>query len=430
MKPLFSTLISLVGENPLPIYLGIQQYAKPDATIILVHSKDNGEQKGTRAQAQAIGKMLTHPNIQYVETAPYKPSDVMTTLGTLLKNFPDAGLNYTGGTKVMSAFSVYEMSKQVPSEADLFSRVFYLEEGNGVFQFANEAPDPFASHIHLTLDDLCQLHDVLPHQKKYRNEIEKQGIKFDPELNPAPLSLEDLKNAFVAREELHDKADGSYHVCRSRGRDIDAKYEWLWANRNRLKTEKGDNILWSKFLSVVTTKTAGLWRDALVQTSDGNDKKKCVNRLEIAEGTWMEQLVARLIRCLPADNSRIDFQQTPEIPLIDAGNITVGQEFFFHKRKFESDILVARNRRLYYFSVTTSSDMSLCKSKMFEAEKRAEQIGGGLARSCVVSQIDADAVKKNRATLGDNPKNTIFGEADVAAWMRGSGDSLKKFLEQ
>jgi len=416
MKPLFSTLISLVGENPLPIYLGIQQYAKPDATIILVHSKDNGEQKGTRAQAQAIGKMLTHPNIQYVETAPYKPSDVMTTLGTLLKNFPDAGLNYTGGTKVMSAFSVYEMSKQVPSEADLFSRVFYLEEGNGVFQFADDTQDPFAPYIHLTLDDLCRLHDVLPHQKKYRNEIEKQGIKFAPELKSESLSLENLKNAYNARPNLYG--------IRSQGNDDYRKYDWLWYNCNNPET------LWSKFLGILTTDTAALWRDALVQTSDENDKKKCVNRLEIAEGTWMEQLVARLIRCLPADNSRIDFQQTPEIPLIDAKNITVGQEFFFHKRKFESDILVARNRRLYYFSVTTSSDMSLCKSKMFEAEKRAEQIGGGLARSCVVSLIDADAVKKNRATLGDNPKNTIFGEADVAAWMRGSGDSLKKFLEQ
>jgi len=44
----FDKMVCLVGENPLPVYLGIKQLATPEAEVILVCSE------ATRPQAKNI----------------------------------------------------------------------------------------------------------------------------------------------------------------------------------------------------------------------------------------------------------------------------------------------------------------------------------------------------------------------------------------
>jgi len=40
MSVQFDKMVCLVGENPLPVYLGILQLASPNAEIVLIYSED------------------------------------------------------------------------------------------------------------------------------------------------------------------------------------------------------------------------------------------------------------------------------------------------------------------------------------------------------------------------------------------------------
>ena len=398
----FSTLISLVGENPLPIWLGIQQYAASDATILLVHSKD------TFKQADAIKKMLPATmtcdrKAHFIPTDPYAPSGVIATLKKILKDYPDAALNYTGGTKVMSAFSVYQMSKHISDETALFSRVFYLEEGRGKFKFADETEEGFRTDVHLTLDDLCRIHKVKPSTR------EEQEM----------LTHDDLKSLFSRRAEL----------CKDwRNSGATEDMEEDDAEEQRSISHKIDKMppVWETFLAGLSETTRRRWQKT---QADGIAGSVVRNRSGVARGKWLEQLTQQMILCLPAHGTEMQFTENPKMPLITEDSLVLNQKFLINNQGFESDVLVTHKRRLYYFSVTTHTDPGRCKSKMFEAEKRAEQVGGGLARSCVISVLNAKRVNQNRESTGRNPYNTIFGENDIEGWLQGDAASLKEFLE-
>src|SRR5437870_4931529 len=111
----FDRMVCLVGENPLPIYLGIKQLATPDAEIVLIYSE------GTKSQARNIKTLVearaTNGNRgrtcymnQVVQLRdPFCPRQVRETLDAVVArlNSPQAyALNYTGGTKVMSDYGL------------------------------------------------------------------------------------------------------------------------------------------------------------------------------------------------------------------------------------------------------------------------------------------------------------------------------------
>jgi hypothetical protein len=52
MPGLFDKMVCLVGENPLPVYLGIKQLATPEAEVVLVYSE------ATKPQAKNIEELL------------------------------------------------------------------------------------------------------------------------------------------------------------------------------------------------------------------------------------------------------------------------------------------------------------------------------------------------------------------------------------
>ena len=58
MPALFDSMVCLVGENPLPVYLGIKQLAPPEAEVVLVYSEASKPQakniKGLLDKARVI----------------------------------------------------------------------------------------------------------------------------------------------------------------------------------------------------------------------------------------------------------------------------------------------------------------------------------------------------------------------------------------
>jgi hypothetical protein len=101
-------MVCLVGENPLPVYLGIKQLATPEAEVVLVYWE------ATKPQAQNIKGLLDRARVtngnrgrkcimnQVVQLRdPYCPRQVRETLDAVVArlNNPQAYAAYTEGTK-------------------------------------------------------------------------------------------------------------------------------------------------------------------------------------------------------------------------------------------------------------------------------------------------------------------------------------------
>lgn len=149
----FDKMVCLVGENPLPVYLGIKQLATPEAEIVLVYSE------ATKSQAANIKKLVDKTSVsrgnrgrtcimnQVVQLRdPFSPRQVRETLDDVVArlNNPRAyALNYTGGTKVMSDYGLLAWDTHAASSPleGAFRRAglargqeyLFLEEPSGKF---------------------------------------------------------------------------------------------------------------------------------------------------------------------------------------------------------------------------------------------------------------------------------------------------------
>ena len=69
-----------------------------------------------------------------------------------------------------------------------------------------------------------------------------------------------------------------------------------------------------------------------------------------------------------------------------------------------------RGYQLFAISCTTSKKRSLCKSKLFEASIRAQQMGGSEARVALMCCFeDSESLKSELASLLGENQVTVFG---------------------
>jgi hypothetical protein len=141
----FDKMVCLVGENPLPVYLGIKQLATPEAEVVLVYSE------ATKPQAQNIKAILNLAKVtngnrgrtcimkQVVQLRdPYCPRQVRETLDAVvarLSNPRPYALNYTGGTKVMSDYGLlaWILMQQAPHQKERSTGLAWPEVKNAFY---------------------------------------------------------------------------------------------------------------------------------------------------------------------------------------------------------------------------------------------------------------------------------------------------------
>ena len=396
----YNQMVCLVGESPVPVYLGIRQFAEPNAEVYLLHSAE------TKPVAERIADTLPTIRCRAVLLPdPYNPIAVAQSIGALRQAFSikhDAALNYTGGTKVMAAFAVLSWGKEFGG----WDNIFYLHEDAGRFRMGNEDDPPITTR--LTIDALCSLHGVT---KLYGK----------PSLR---LSDEEWLSIFNGWDRIKFPARVGF----------DNLYEWM--------------PIYQKFAELLSENNKMHWLQAVHPENLPTNKKEfrrsdLSRKLDFAHGTWLESLVKRLVLAINR-TGEIAFESVPaqgEL-LISQSNLLSGQYFQVNDQQFESDVICVVESRLCYLSAGVNQgndkDQKVLKGKMFEANYRAKQLGGGLARSCVVclacpDPLDKeryDVIKECRASLGNDPHNTIFGREDIEKWMTGDGQSLLRFLTQ
>jgi hypothetical protein len=153
------------------------------------------------------------------------------------------------------------------------------------------------------------------------------------------------------------------------------------------------------------------------------------------DGEWLEHYVLQQVQAIPKE---LDIHESATSFWIKDPNSK--------NTKFQFDVAFMRGYRLFAISCTTSTDKLLCKSKLFEAYIRAQQLGGSEARValvCCVSNEDKDAEGKKKYTkdaleteilnvLNPTPESgkrdyrlVVFGREDlinlserIAEWIR------------
>lgn len=374
MERKYRQMVCLVGENPLPIYLGIQQFAESNAEVVLVHSKETEDvANAIQNRMGSSRKRIPHPKLN----DPYDPKELAATMDRLKAMHPSAGMNYTGGTKVMSAFAVRSWGSDLKN-------AFYLEEARGIFHFEDGSTEKLKD-FHLKTVDLCKLHGV-----------EKEAnAPWSP-----PVKWEDIQC-------IWDRYKGARPYPPDQ-----VKWKGFQDNGNQNK--------FNQFKAILTDETRKGW-DCVPFPKSGSEYNKGSNfgiygrMVEFAATKWLEHLVGELVT-----------QLCPNTQVVPSWY------FRIEGQQFESDGMVVKNSRLYYFSATTSDYEAACKGKLFEAAYRARQIGGGLARACVVSLADKDQEKNDICASCNasfnNARFKVFGKTHVTDWMDGDTSTLEEFL--
>jgi len=88
-----------------------------------------------------------------------------------------------------------------------------------------------------------------------------------------------------------------------------------------------------------------------------------------------------------------------------------------------------RGYQLFAISCTTDNNRGLCKSKLFEASIRAQQMGGSEARVALMCCFDdPDSLKSELASLLGENQVTVFGREHlddlpraISQWIKDQG---------
>ncbi len=422
--PKFDKLLCLVGENPLPVYLGVKQMAKERAQVVLVCSA------GTRPCAERVARALGDHCLPVLTSDtgisdPHRPTAVARDLERIVDAVcvggpAEWGLNYTGGTKVMAAYALRRWA-----DADALANTFYLDEGSGCCQLGTGGTEA-VTHV-LTVAEVCELHGV-----------RKGADPLDVGCTPA-----DLRLLMAARLGEDADAMSRQTVLQNASKTPDKRPPCMIGPAEGEPPEQTMNFdracnawrgsdAWRNVVGVLTPDIAMRW---FAESSAGPTPKPYPTSLLkarydfLVRSMWFEHWVKERVREVLGERSPI----------------VAHQKFTIDAQEFEVDLLVVVRQRVYCVSVTTSAKCSEIKEKMMEAARRSEQIGGGMARACVVSlgdryvieryDDDGNLVRDDRPTVEDcrasvcvAGRHTIFGLDDVRQWHGGDLRSLRAFL--
>lgn len=389
--PDVNTLILLVGANPLPNYLAAATL-KPDR-VVLVHSPDTEQPAKRLKRAIEEDFHVSAENIRSECVAhPHAASLVEEAMRKAMPRSNGIHLNYTGGTKVMSAHAVQVFYQH--SGSDAASHASYVDERNRCLRFDNGNKRTFDEHTPpLTFSRVLQLHGV--------DWTPRSEVEGGPTVNDA--------DAIVTA------------ICKD-----PSLVKKLYDERTRLQALKTPA---NAATDPCRPSNHGLQLTASQIPDEGWSKKQFEAWYKFIGGEWLEEWVRNRIQELGLNG-------------IDADSVVCGVNCKREtsKRQFEIDLALVRHHRTYAVSCTTDSTIGLCKSKAFEISVRAPQMAGDLARSAVVCLLDSgdrSGVAQLQADLDDawgSPNATrVFGLEDVRQWAGFYGEpnlsSLKDWLD-
>lgn len=388
-------LYLLVGSNPLPNFLAAI-VLKPESVCLFFTPesapvKDKLEQilknRGLLVSSQGLGHATDSSKVR----------EQFNSAFSVPHEHEHDHLDYTGGTKVMAAHARIAF-RDVFGDDWAYKHTSYLDEKAGLLRYDHGfviAIDEI--DIDITVDDVLELHGIDGKRKE-----RVKDLHLNVECMPKEADAQAIANAALDKPWL---AGCLYNLNREEG------------VRRSITDAKRCPVIMSDLVPDMSIKEfpESCWKGRVFE-------KWC----KFIESGWFEIWCGKFVQELAKES---------EVYV----NVNCIRD---NGRKFEIDLMVVRNHRLYVISCTTDTTIQLCKSKVFEVAMRSRQLGGDLARSALfcmlygenedglyLTQLEGDV--KDIWGASNTPK--VFGLKDLKEWagIDGPSDvsSLKKWLE-
>jgi hypothetical protein len=362
-------LLLLVGGNALPNFVAARLLLKPGGTLHMLKSTATSE------VAQALAATTGGACELHEIANPASKSAVADVVADVLDRYcrgVTTGLHYTGGTKSMAVHAHAEVRRRRPDAVLTYldSRTLHLYSDGSIGSV------PVQYSVTPTIVDLLKLHGL---QLTHEDRFVASGVPQSPRIIMSQLNR--------ALAQAHQTPEGSR-----------AYNDWCQAYlRDRKRGALVEKVQHFPTLPVPFPDTPALsdvaqqMRVEFNVTTDAFDPKAVVDRggsglksigelVGHLDGKWLEHYVAE---ALMANQSKHNLS-------------SIGMSLDIDGRQspydFEVDVGALQGYQLYAVSCTRSAARGLCKSKMFEALIRAQQLGGSEAKTALVCAYDSPEI--------------------------------------
>lgn len=380
-------LILLVGSNPLPNAVAGKLLVESGGVISLIHSKHTAEiADRLKNWLENEHKKEGTVNIRMQEVNESQPPSIYRGVIDILNevNEKSIGLNYTGGTKMMSVHA-YQTVIRWAKENDTIPVFSYLD----------------ARTLEMVFD---------PTDKYSREGREYVGLKVEMVLEDL-LGLHDWK--LGKPEKRHFELSETAKIIADKCGEIDGFVEKYKAFKNNLSNkdflEKPDNDhlkqIYEKLHEELQVECKELCKP------DGNIKLTDELR-DWLKGYWLESYLFHIL------NHK----------LREKLHLRCYKNIITEEPRFEVDAVAIRGYQLFAFSCKTQwNDKKELKKALFEIYIRAKQLGGDEARLALVCLAeDPENIEKEiRKDFDLEKKVKVFGrkhllnlEIYLENWMR------------
>jgi len=378
-------LILSIGSNPMPNFITAEyllnsereeneliQLPKPDKVLFIHSSKTESFKEYIENELKLDQGICCYVNLMSDER---KFEAIKKRVIDELKKFEyinSIHLNYTGGTKVMAvAISEAVASLNNPNTiySDLSPKSFQLSLRNGnVFPVSGD----LRKYVKIKINQIYSMHGLKEPENKFELQCSNTEWYSKDSVNFMFQKIKDDKNG---NEDFFD----------------------LW-----------DNI---KFKSSVKNIPEKILKDTPFEIESSQLNKKILKKFQhlqkFIRGTWLEEYVFDVLSEIKDECGLNDIAWNIEIKV--------------KNRPFELDVIAVKGCQTFVFTCTTAYDIRMCKGKAFEGLYRAEQIGGGQAKTILVCLAD-NFDKKGNIAKNDSDKTLDNLRADLSQF-----DALQNF---
>lgn len=367
-------LFLLVGSNPLPNYVAARLMVKETGTVVLLHSKSTTEvakRLATRLQNERPDLVIQYYTVPEAD-GPAIAIQVENAARSFERSYPrkTVGLNYTGGTKPMAAYSYRVLSQMfsgaVCSYLDARTLSMVVDPGGGPVQYIR-----VERNVSLKLKDIIELH----------------GYSIET-CRTEPI-CEDFAQAIA---EVNLSPEG-----------MKQWYEWrkTLSNEAKLPTlEKFPKL--APIIKAFDAVCGGRADEACVAQALGFQVlRSCANYFK---GVWLEDVCLRALRDVDRQIKLDSY----------AGDIKVIAPGRSH---FQLDAAATIGYQLFAISCIATEDKDKAKEHFLEVFTRSKQLGGDEARYATVSFCNDGNVKALELEVAEawdaQGKIKVFGRSHI-----------------
>ncbi len=367
-------LFLLVGSNPLPNYVAVRLMVKEMGTVVLLHSKSTTEvakRLATRLQKERPDLVVQYYTVPEAD-GPAIAIQVENAARSFERSYPrkTVGLNYTGGTKPMAAYSYRVLSQMFPgtvcSYLDARTLSMVVDPGSGPVQYI-----PVKQQVRMTLEQIAALHGY-----------EIKSSRTSPRYATIAAAI----------AEVHLAKDG-----------MEQWRKWLesWNNGAKLPDLSQFPVL-APAMQAFDQACGGTATESGVAQALGFERlEQCTKYLV---GGWLEDYTLEALTNVNKGLELDDF--AGELKLVPRGNLD-----------FDLDVAATIGYQLFAVSCRATENKGLAKEHLMEVFVRASQMGGDEARFATVTLCDDKKVKDLQREVTEawdaQGKIKVFGRSHI-----------------